>query len=40
MSGQWRGQVDKGNRVGALFLDFSVAFDLADHDIFVEKLLH
>ena len=35
---QWMASVDKGDIVGALFIDFRKAFDLVDHTILIKKL--
>ena len=32
---EWREAMDKGNVVGALFLDMSKVFDMMDHTIFL-----
>ena len=32
------GHVDKGDFVGALFIDFRKAFDVVDHSILIKKL--
>jgi len=38
MSDYWLGEIDKGNLVGAVMLDFSAAFDVINHDICLAKL--
>ncbi|KAI8482935.1 protein deubiquitination [Branchiostoma belcheri] len=38
INNDWLGEVDKGNLVGAVLLDFSAAFDVVDHDILLAKL--
>ena len=35
---QWMASIDKGDTVGALFIDFRKAFDLVDHNILISKL--
>ena len=35
---QWMASIDKGDTVGALFIDFRKAFDLVDHNILINKL--
>jgi hypothetical protein len=40
MTDQWLNAMDNGRFVGVLFLDFSAAFDLVDHDIILTKLLY
>ena len=37
---QWMESIDKGNRVGSLFLDFRKAFDMVDHTLLLKKLSH
>ena len=37
---QWLNAMDNGKFVGVLFLDFSAAFDLVDHEIILTKLMH
>ena len=36
---QWMACLDKGDFVGALFIDFRKAFDVVDHSILIRKLL-
>ena len=40
MTDQWLNAMDNGKFVGVLFLDFSAAFDLVDHEIILTKLMH
>ena len=40
MTDQWLNAMDNGMVVGVLFLDFSAAFDLVDHEIILTKLMH
>uniref|UniRef100_A0A8K9X353 Reverse transcriptase domain-containing protein n=1 Tax=Oncorhynchus mykiss TaxID=8022 RepID=A0A8K9X353_ONCMY len=40
MNDQWLNAMDNGKFVGVLFLDFSAAFDLVDHEIILTKLMH
>ena len=35
---KWMACIDKGDIVGALYLDFRKAFDLVDHSIMIRKL--
>ena len=35
---QWMAYLDKGDFVGALFIDFRKAFDVVDHSILIRKL--
>ncbi|MCG7875530.1 MAG: reverse transcriptase family protein [Candidatus Thiodiazotropha endolucinida] len=35
---QWMSCIDKGDLVGALFIDFRKAFDVVDHSILIKKL--
>ena len=35
---QWMACLDKGDFVGALFIDFRKAFDVVDHSILIKKL--
>ena len=36
---QWMSCIDKGDRVGTLFLDLRKAFDFVDHSILIEKVI-
>ena len=38
LTNEWLEHIDKGNIVGALFFDLKKAFDVVDHDIFLQKL--
>ena len=37
---QWLNAMDNSTFLGVLFLDFSAAFDLVDHEIIFTKLMH
>ena len=38
MPEKWKNTLDKGKYVGAVFMDFSKAFDTINHDLLIAKL--
>ena len=35
---KWKNTLDKGNHVGAVFMDLSKTFDTKNHDLLIAKL--
>ena len=38
LTDKWMADIDKGNTIGSMFIDFRKAFDLVDHEILIQKL--
>ena len=38
MTEKWKSRLDKGKDVGAIFKDFSKAFDTINHDLLIANL--
>ena len=34
----WKSNLNKGNKIGAMFMDLSKAFDILDHSLLIAKL--